>query len=108
LRLTKLDNTLDTYIHGYYRVLSYSKKTSHNDCLVALCLHTGVEVQYDLYNPTIIRLEVLKLEKRLDDELLYLRDAPQEYSTVPFDMEPVVLPPGIAVPINTMKVGQTR
>ncbi|KAK2176016.1 hypothetical protein NP493_691g02041 [Ridgeia piscesae] len=64
----------------------------------------GVEVQYDLYNPTIIRLEVLKLEKRLDDELLYLRDAPQEYSTVPFDMEPVVLPPGIAVPINTMKV----
>ncbi|KAI0223635.1 39S ribosomal protein L19, mitochondrial [Lamellibrachia satsuma] len=64
----------------------------------------GVEVQYDLYNPTIIKLEVLKLEKRLDDELFYLRDAPQEYSTVPFDMEPLVLPPGVSVPVNTMKV----
>lgn len=63
-----------------------------------------MEVQYDLYNPTIIKLEVLKLEKRLDDELFYLRDAPQEYSTVPFDMEPLVLPPGVSVPVNTMKV----
>ena len=26
LRLTKLDNTLATYIHGYYRVLSYIEK----------------------------------------------------------------------------------
>ena len=61
-------------------------------------------MQYDLYNPTIIKLDVLKLEKRLDDELFYLRDAPHEHSTVPFDMEPVVLPPGVSVPVNTMKV----
>lgn len=40
-----------------------------------------------MYDPTIIRIEVLRLEKRLDDELLYLRDAPQEYSTFDPNME---------------------
>uniref|UniRef100_A0A5S6QE45 Large ribosomal subunit protein bL19m n=1 Tax=Trichuris muris TaxID=70415 RepID=A0A5S6QE45_TRIMR len=48
----------------------------------------GFEIRYDLYNPTLISIEVLKLEKRLDDELLYLRDALPKYSTFPFDMEP--------------------
>jgi large subunit ribosomal protein L19 len=33
----------------------------------------GVEFMYRLYNPTVLRIEVLKLEKRLDDELYYLR-----------------------------------
>ena len=28
------------------------------------------------------------------------RDAPQEYSTVPFDMEPEILPEGSSVPVN--------
>ena len=28
------------------------------------------------------------------------RDAPQEYSTVPFDMEPEILPEGSPVPVN--------
>ena len=28
------------------------------------------------------------------------RDAPQEYSTVPFDMEPEILPEGAPVPVN--------
>jgi len=64
----------------------------------------GTEIRYDLYSPVLLKLEVLKLERRLDDELLYLRDAPAEHSTVPFDMEPVILPPGASVPLNTIKV----
>ena len=66
----------------------------------------GVEILFDLYNATLQKMEVLKLEKRLDEELYYLRDAPQEYSTVPFDFEPVPLPKGATVPLNIIKVGQ--
>lgn len=64
----------------------------------------GVEIKYHLYNPTIQSIEVLKLEKRLDDDLSYLRDAPLEYSTIPFDFKPVILPPGSKVPLNNIKV----
>ncbi|XP_066586061.1 large ribosomal subunit protein bL19m [Prorops nasuta] len=66
--------------------------------------HQGVEVAYDLYDPLIQTIEILKLEKRLDKELLFLRDCPLEYSTFPFDMKPVILPPGAPVPINDIKV----
>ena len=59
---------------------------------------------YDIYNPTIQKIEVLKLEKRLDDNLSYLRDCPPEFSTIPFDFEPVVLPPGSKVPLNELKI----
>lgn len=65
----------------------------------------GVEIRYDLYNPVIQEIQVLRLEKRLDDHLLYLRDALPEYSTVPFDMAPD--PPkklGDPVPINPIQV----
>ncbi|CAF0723140.1 unnamed protein product [Didymodactylos carnosus] len=64
----------------------------------------GVEIIYELYNPTITRIEVLKLERRLDDDLTYLRDADPEHCTFPFDMEPVKLPPGSGVPLNTIQV----
>lgn len=64
----------------------------------------GVEIMYEMYNPTIRTIEVLKLERRLDDELFYLRDAPAHYSTVPFDMEPIVHPPGAPIPVNPVKV----
>ncbi|CAF4220732.1 unnamed protein product, partial [Rotaria sordida] len=64
----------------------------------------GVEISYELYNPTITKIEVLKLERRLDENLAYLRDAPPEYCTFPFDMEPVKLPPGAGVPLNTIQV----
>ncbi len=57
-----------------------------------------------MYNPTLQKVEVLKLEKRLDEELYYLRDAPQEFSTVPFNFEMVPHPPGAPVPINDIKV----
>uniref|UniRef100_A0A6J0TXS5 Large ribosomal subunit protein bL19m n=2 Tax=Pogona vitticeps TaxID=103695 RepID=A0A6J0TXS5_9SAUR len=51
----------------------------------------GVEICYELYNPIIQEIKVLKLEKRLDDDLMYLRDALPEYSTVDVNMEPVNL-----------------
>ena len=61
-------------------------------------------MSYELYSPTVQKIEVLKLEKRLDEHLRYLRDAPLEYSTVPFDMDATVLPPGVDVPVNDIKV----
>ncbi|KAF5401451.1 Large subunit ribosomal protein L19 [Paragonimus heterotremus] len=65
---------------------------------------TAVEISYELYNPTIQAIDVLLLEKRLDQNLLYLRDAPLQESRVPFDMTPVPHPPNTPVPINTKKV----
>lgn len=64
----------------------------------------GCEIRYDMYNPLIISIEVLKLEKRLDDNLAYLRDCPPEYSFFPQDMKPELLEPGAEVPVNKMLV----
>ncbi|KAK6030019.1 ribosomal protein L19 [Ostertagia ostertagi] len=64
----------------------------------------GVEVMYDLYNPTIRKIETLKLEKRLDNDLSYLIDALPEYSTFDFHMEPISHPAGTPVPVNPIKV----
>ncbi|XP_013186038.1 large ribosomal subunit protein bL19m [Amyelois transitella] len=64
----------------------------------------GVEVRYDLYDPTIQQIQVLRLEKRLDDKLFYLRDALPEYSTFPFDMDMEILPEGTPVPVNPVQV----
>ncbi|CAJ0968538.1 unnamed protein product, partial [Ranitomeya imitator] len=49
-----------------------------------------VEIRYEIYNPLIQEIQVLKLEKRVDDALFYLRDALPEYSTVDVNMKPVV------------------
>ncbi|XP_076872661.1 large ribosomal subunit protein bL19m [Brachyhypopomus gauderio] len=64
----------------------------------------GVEICYDLYSPRIQHIEVLKLEKRLDDCLLYLRDALPEYSTFDFDMKPTHVSPTQEIPVNKLKV----
>lgn len=65
----------------------------------------GVEIRYDLYNPTIQEIQVLRLEKRLDDQLLYLRDSLPEYSEIPFDMPPdPPLKEGDPVPLNPIQV----
>ncbi|XP_076619644.1 mitochondrial ribosomal protein L19 [Colletes latitarsis] len=64
----------------------------------------GVEVRYDLYDPAIQKIVCLRLEKRLDKELYYLRDAPPEYSTFPFDLEAELIPEGTPVPVNEIKV----
>ncbi|XP_075146123.1 mitochondrial ribosomal protein L19 [Haematobia irritans] len=64
----------------------------------------GVEVLYDMYDPTIQKIEVLRLEKRLDDHLLYLRDALPEYSTFDPNMEAEIREDGTPVPINNIQV----
>lgn len=66
--------------------------------------YLGVEVMYELYNPTILKIETIKLERRLDDDLSYLIDALPTYSTFDFHMEPVAHPAGTPVPINPLKV----
>ena len=50
----------------------------------------GVEFMINLYSPLVQRIETIKLEKRIDDDLTYLRDAPPKYTTFPQDMEPEV------------------
>lgn len=67
-------------------------------------LSSGVEIRYDLYNPTIVNISCLRLERRLDESIRYLRDAPQEYSEVPFDMVPEIRSPDDPVPVNAIKV----
>jgi len=66
--------------------------------------HQGMEVVYELYDPTIQKVEVLRLEKRLDDSLFYLRDALPEYSTFDENMEAEPLEEGAPVPVNDIKV----
>jgi len=63
---------------------------------------------YQLYCPLVIKVEVLRLEKRLDDELLYLRDALPEYSTFDFNMEPEIPSENSLVPINPLKVSSIK
>lgn len=64
----------------------------------------GVEICFELYNPRVHKIEVVKLEKRLDDSLLYLRDALPEYSTFDVNMKPVAQEPTQEVPVNELKV----
>lgn len=64
---------------------------------------SGVELCYELYSPRIQKIDVLKLEKRLDDNLMYLRDALTEYSTVDPDMKPVPFSPTGEVPVNKVR-----
>eukprot|EP00057_Strongylocentrotus_purpuratus_P034283 XP_794604.4 PREDICTED: 39S ribosomal protein L19, mitochondrial [Strongylocentrotus purpuratus] len=64
----------------------------------------GIEINYELYNPLIKKIEVIRLEKRLDRHLLYLRDALPEYSTIDPDMTTIKHPPGKPVPVNDVKV----
>uniref|UniRef100_A0A0N4Z700 Large ribosomal subunit protein bL19m n=1 Tax=Parastrongyloides trichosuri TaxID=131310 RepID=A0A0N4Z700_PARTI len=64
----------------------------------------GVEVMYELYNPSILKIETLKLEKRLDNDLSYLVDCLPEYSTFDFNLEPIAHPAGAPIPVNETKV----
>ncbi|XP_015262689.1 PREDICTED: 39S ribosomal protein L19, mitochondrial [Gekko japonicus] len=64
----------------------------------------GVEICFEIYNPLIQEIKVLKLEKRLDENLTYLRDALPEYSTFDVNMAPVPLAANEEVPVNKMKV----
>lgn len=64
----------------------------------------GLEILFELYDPTLQKIEVLRLEKRLDETLYYLRDAYPEYSTFDLNMEPEAIPEGAPVPVNELKV----
>lgn len=66
--------------------------------------HQGIEVAYEMYDPTIQKIEVLRLEKRPDEQLFFLRDALPEYSTFDPNMEPEKLPEGESVPVNMIQV----
>ncbi|XP_063697039.1 large ribosomal subunit protein bL19m [Culicoides brevitarsis] len=66
--------------------------------------HQGIEVRYEMYDPTIQKIECLRLEKRLDPKLWYLRDCLPEYSTFDVNMEPEILPEDAPVPVNPIKV----
>ncbi|XP_018579357.1 39S ribosomal protein L19, mitochondrial [Anoplophora glabripennis] len=66
--------------------------------------HQGIEVMYEMYDPSLQKVEILRLEKRLDDELFYLRDALPEYSTFDPNMEAELIPEGSLVPVNPIKV----
>ncbi|XP_018044407.1 PREDICTED: LOW QUALITY PROTEIN: 39S ribosomal protein L19, mitochondrial-like [Atta colombica] len=69
-------------------------------CVLRNVVNQGIEVIYELYDSAIQKIECLKL----DSHLRYLQDAPAEYSTFPFDMEPEYLPEGAPVPVNKIKV----
>jgi len=64
----------------------------------------GVEIRYDMYCPLIKSIETLRLEKSVDPELYYLRDALPEYSTFPLDMEQELITEDSEVPVNEHKV----
>ncbi|XP_040849569.1 39S ribosomal protein L19, mitochondrial [Ochotona curzoniae] len=64
----------------------------------------GVEICFELYNPRIQEIQVVRLEKRLDESLLYLRDALPEYSTFDMNMKPVTREPSKEVPVNKLQV----
>lgn len=66
--------------------------------------HQGLEIRYELYCPVISSIDTLRLERRVDDQLLYLRDALPEYSTFPLDMEAELIAEGTPVPFNDVKV----
>lgn len=61
-------------------------------------------MRFEIYDPTIHKIQVLRLEKRLDENLYYLRDADEKYSTFDFNMEPEILPEGTEVPVNKLQV----
>ena len=57
-----------------------------------------------MYCPLIKSIETLRLEKSVDPELYYLRDALPEYSTFPLDMEQELITEDSEVPVNEHKV----
>lgn len=64
----------------------------------------GVEYMFDLYSPLVKDVEVLRLERRLDEQLNYLKDCHPMYSTFPFDMPTELVPEGQPVPVNDIVV----
>lgn len=76
----------------------------HNFTLRNVIDNQGVEIMYEMYSPLVQKIEVLRLEKRLDDELFYLRDCPLEYSYFPQDMKASFQSDFQEVPVNPLVV----
>uniref|UniRef100_A0A8R1HSM6 Large ribosomal subunit protein bL19m n=1 Tax=Caenorhabditis japonica TaxID=281687 RepID=A0A8R1HSM6_CAEJA len=104
--VTSSDANLGSKEHRFVGICIRREKEGllHQFTLRNTIENIGVEVVYDLYNPTIKKIETLKLEKRLDDDLSYLIDALPEYSTFDFHMEPQAHPAGNPIPVNACKV----
>ncbi|XP_077301211.1 mitochondrial ribosomal protein L19 isoform X2 [Arctopsyche grandis] len=66
--------------------------------------HQPIEMRINLYDPVVQNIQVVRLEKRLDEDLRYLRDALPKYSTFDPDMEVEILPEGSEVPVNPLQV----
>lgn len=65
----------------------------------------GVEVIYHLYSPLLRQIEVLRLEKWLDTDLRFLRDADQSYCTIDSNMQAEApLPSSEELPVFKEKI----
>ena len=54
----------------------------------------AVNIKFDLYSPLIQKIDVLKLEKWKDNDLMYMvKFADPEYCRIPFSMMPEIIPP---------------
>ncbi|CAP33285.1 Protein CBR-MRPL-19 [Caenorhabditis briggsae] len=104
--VTSSDRNLGSKEHRFVGICIRREKEGllHQFTLRNTIENIGVEVMYDMYNPTIKKIETLKLEKRLDSDLTYLVDALPEYSTFDFHMEPQAHPAGTPIPVNEVKV----
>ena len=49
----------------------------------------GIEITFEMFSPTIRKIEVLKLEKRKYDNLSFLHDQPAAESMVDENMKPL-------------------
>uniref|UniRef100_T1JQY3 Large ribosomal subunit protein bL19m n=2 Tax=Tetranychus urticae TaxID=32264 RepID=T1JQY3_TETUR len=106
LAVTVSDPNAAGKISRFLGICIFREGTGLNSCFTLRNIvdREGIEIRYDLYNPTIRSIEVIKLEKRLDQDLRYLRDAEPQYSTFPLDMEPELRKEGAPVPVNPIKV----
>lgn len=75
-------------------------------CLRNILNGEGIEVVYPLYSPLIQKIEVLRLEKWIDTDLRYLRDADdQGVCTIDIDMAPeAILPNSETLPAFDKKI----
>ncbi|XP_063712601.1 large ribosomal subunit protein bL19m-like [Symsagittifera roscoffensis] len=62
----------------------------------------GVEMEIELYSPRVHKVTVLRLERWLDQDLLFLRNADPRMCTIPLNMQPEPIPD--KVPVFTGKV----
>ncbi|XP_039257373.2 large ribosomal subunit protein bL19m-like [Styela clava] len=75
-------------------------------CLRNILDGEAVEIIYQLYSPIIQKIEVLRLEKWIDTDLRYLRDASDSsICTIDLDMIPeAILPPSEKLPVFEKKI----